>query len=62
MGWGHHQLPLVIPLLFYHGRIAPYPYSTRWLDDFPQPEVAERLYSQRFPLIDVTVIPDDRLV
>uniref|UniRef100_UPI00203C0184 Rpn family recombination-promoting nuclease/putative transposase n=1 Tax=Enterobacter hormaechei TaxID=158836 RepID=UPI00203C0184 len=59
---GHHQLPLVIPLLFYHGRIAPYPYSTRWLDDFPQPEVAERLYSQRFPLIDVTVIPDDRLV
>jgi predicted transposase/invertase (TIGR01784 family) len=20
---GHHQLPLVIPLLFYHGRIAP---------------------------------------
>ena len=58
---GHHQLPLVIPLLFYHGRIAPYPYSTRWLDDFPQPEVAERLYSQRFPLIDVTVAMLERL-
>lgn len=24
--------------------------------------MAERLYSQRFPLVDVTVIPDDRLV
>ncbi|ELM1665371.1 Rpn family recombination-promoting nuclease/putative transposase [Klebsiella oxytoca] len=29
MGWGHHQLPRVIPLLFYHGRISPYPHSTR---------------------------------
>lgn len=59
---GHHQLPLVIPLLFYHGRTSPYPYSTRWLDGFPQPEMAERLYSRSFPLIDVTEIPDDRLV
>ncbi len=59
---GHRQLPLVIPLLFYHGRTSPYPYSTRWLDDFPQPEVAERLYSQNFPLIDVTEIPDDQLI
>ncbi|STV87564.1 putative YhgA-like transposase [Klebsiella michiganensis] len=62
MGWGHHQLPLVIPLLFYHGRISPYPHSTRWLDGFSQPEVAERLYSQNFPLIDVTEIPDDQLI
>lgn len=59
---GHRQLPLVIPLLFYHGRTSPYPHSTRWLDDFLQPEVAERLYSQNFPLIDVTEIPDDQLI
>lgn len=59
---GHRQLPLVIPLLFYHGRTSPYPHSTRWLDGFSQPEVAERLYSQNFPLIDVTEIPDDQLI
>lgn len=59
---GHRQLPLVIPLLFYHGRTSPCPHSTRWLDDFSQPEVAERLYSHNFPLIDVTEIPDDQLI
>ncbi len=25
---GHDQLPLVIPVLFYHGLASPYPYST----------------------------------
>ncbi|MBS6494246.1 MAG: Rpn family recombination-promoting nuclease/putative transposase [Klebsiella oxytoca] len=55
-------MPRVIPLLFYHGRISPYPHSTRWLDGFSLPEVAERLYSQNFPLIDVTEIPDDQLM
>lgn len=59
---GHRQLPLVIPLLFYHGRTSPCPHSMRWLDDFSQPEVAERLYSHNFPLIDVTEIPDDQLI
>ncbi|VUS89022.1 Rpn family recombination-promoting nuclease/putative transposase [Klebsiella spallanzanii] len=59
---GHHQLPLVIPLLFYHGRTSPCPHSMCWLDDFSQPEVAERLYSHNFPLIDVTEIPDDQLI
>lgn len=31
---GHRQLPLVIPLLFYHGRTSPCPHSMRWLDVF----------------------------
>lgn len=31
---GHKKLPLVIPVLFYMGRRSPYPYSTRWLDEF----------------------------
>ena len=59
---GHKKLPLVIPILFYTGRRTPYPYSTRWLDEFDDPVLADRLYSHSFPLIDVTVIPDDEIM
>ena len=59
---GHKTLPLVIPILFYTGRHTPYPYSTRWLDEFDDPVLADRLYSHSFPLIDVTVIPDDEIM
>ncbi len=58
---GHKKLPLVIPLLFYHGTQSPYPYSTRWLDCFHHPDVAQTLYCQPCPLVDVTVIPDDEI-
>jgi len=59
---GHKKLPLVIPVLFYSGRRSPYPYSTRWLDEFGDPALAERLYGSAFPLVDVTVIPDDEIM
>ncbi|MEN4646507.1 Rpn family recombination-promoting nuclease/putative transposase [Pantoea agglomerans] len=59
---GHKRLPLVIPVLFYTGRRTPYPYSTRWLDEFDDPALADRLYSRSFPLVDVTVIPDDEIM
>ncbi|MEA9390003.1 Rpn family recombination-promoting nuclease/putative transposase [Acerihabitans sp. TG2] len=58
---GNKQMPLVIPLLFYHGRQSPYPYSTRWLDFFADPTEAQALYSQAFPLVDLTVIPDEEI-
>ncbi len=31
---GYKELPLVIPMLFYHGCRSPYPYSLCWLDEF----------------------------
>lgn len=58
---GHKKLPLVIPMLFYTGKRSPYPYSTRWLDEFANPELAGKLYSAAFPLVDVTTIPDDEI-
>ncbi|EAA8653706.1 Rpn family recombination-promoting nuclease/putative transposase [Salmonella enterica] len=58
---GHKKLPLVIPVLFYTGKRSPYPYSTRWLDEFDDPALAGKLYSSDFPLVDVTVIPDDEI-
>ena len=59
---GHKRLPLVIPILFYTGRRTPYPYSTRWLDEFDDSVLADSLYSHSFPLVDVTVIPDDEIM
>lgn len=58
---GHKTLPLVIPMLFYIGKRSPYPYSTRWLDAFTDPVLAARLYGEAFPLVDVTIIPDDEI-
>jgi predicted transposase/invertase (TIGR01784 family) len=59
---GHDQLPLVIPILFYHGLITPYPYSLSWLEGFTEPDLARQLYTGHFPLVDVTVIPDDEIM
>ncbi|MGE0969626.1 Rpn family recombination-promoting nuclease/putative transposase [Klebsiella sp. WOUb02] len=59
---GHKKLPLVIPVLFYTGKRSPYPYSTRWLDEFDDPVLAGQLYAGPFPLVDVTVIPDDDIM
>ena len=59
---GHTRLPLVVPMLFYHGATTPYPWSLNWLDCFADPQLARALYISPFPLVDVTVIPDDEIV
>lgn len=59
---GHKKLPLVIPILFYTGKRSPYPYSTHWLQEFSDPELAKKLYSSDFPLVDITVIPDEDIM
>ncbi|EJK1788595.1 Rpn family recombination-promoting nuclease/putative transposase [Escherichia coli] len=58
----HHELPLVIPLLFYHGERSPYPYSMNWLDCFRNPELAAKIYTRSFHLVDVTVLDDDEIM
>jgi len=58
---GHKTLPLVIPVLFYAGKRSPYPFSTRWQDEFDDPLLAEKLYSRAFPLVDITIIPDEEI-
>lgn len=59
---GHKRLPLVVPMLFYHGIATPYPYSLCWLDGFTHPAHARGLYATAFPLVDITTIPDDEIV
>lgn len=58
---GNKTLPLVVPMLFYHGQQSPYPWSLNWLDEFDCPQQARQLYSEAFPLVDITVIPDDEI-
>ncbi|WP_318386002.1 Rpn family recombination-promoting nuclease/putative transposase [Enterobacter sp.] len=59
---GHKKLPLVIPMLFYQGRRSPYPWSLNWLEGFSDPGIARELYGNAFPLVDITVIPDDDIM
>lgn len=59
---GHDTLPLVVPVLFYHGLISPYPYSMRGLDEFTLPAIVEKFYTTVFPLVDITVTPDDEIM
>lgn len=59
---GHEQLPLVIPLLFSHGRGSPWPYTLNWTELFASPGTARKLYTGNFPLIDVGAIDDDQIM
>lgn len=59
---GNKQLPLVIPMLFYAGKPSPCPNTTNWLQLFDNPPLAQQLYSEDFPLVDVTIIPDDEIM
>ncbi|WP_426496319.1 Rpn family recombination-promoting nuclease/putative transposase [Klebsiella grimontii] len=59
---GHKTLPLVVPMLFYHGAKSPYPFSLCWLEEFADTEAARRIYAAAFPLVDITVVPDDDIM
>lgn len=59
---GHKALPLVVPILFYHGVESPYPFSLSWLDEFAEPKIARQLYDAPFPLVDITVVSDDEIM
>ncbi|HGJ5881783.1 Rpn family recombination-promoting nuclease/putative transposase [Arsenophonus sp.] len=59
---GNNTLPVLIPVLFYHGTTSPYPYTTQWFDCFADPELAESVYKQAFPLVDITTIPDEEIL
>ncbi|EBS3160087.1 transposase [Salmonella enterica subsp. enterica serovar Corvallis] len=59
---GHDTLPLVVPILFYHGPESPWPYSLNWHNMFVKPDMAKALYSHEFALVDLTTMPDNQLL
>ncbi len=60
---GHKNLPVVVPLLFYQGGgKGGYPYSNDWVSCFSDAELARDIYTRPFPVIDLSVIPDEEIV
>lgn len=59
---GHKSLPLVIPILFYHGQKTPYPFDINWTQCLPLPALAQKIYANAFPLIDITIVDDALLL
>ncbi|HGJ5877735.1 MAG TPA: Rpn family recombination-promoting nuclease/putative transposase, partial [Arsenophonus nasoniae] len=59
---GHKELPLVFPILFYCGEQSPHPYSTDWLDCFSGRDIAEKIYTKPFKLVDVTTLDDGEIM
>lgn len=59
---GNTRLPVVVPLLFYHGDVRPYPYVNDWLECFDNPTLARNIYTQAYPLVDVSVMTDDEVM
>ncbi|HGJ5876692.1 MAG TPA: Rpn family recombination-promoting nuclease/putative transposase, partial [Arsenophonus sp.] len=59
---GHKKLPIVFPILFYCGEKSPHPYSTDWLDCFSGKDIAEKIYTKPFKLVDVTTLEDGEIM
>ncbi len=59
---GHKTIPLVIPILFYHGEESPYPHSMDWINEFDDPDLARQVFYNAFPLVDITITPDDDIM
>jgi len=56
------KLPLIYPLVFYHGKRSPYPYSMDFLRLFEDPSLAKSILYNPFSLVDVTQLSDDALL
>lgn len=59
---GYKKLPVVYPILFYAGEKSPHPHSTYWLDCFNDSELAEKIYTKPFKLVDVTTLDDGEIM
>jgi len=58
---GHTSLPLVYPLVIYHGKKTPYPYSCEVFDLFDDKDAAKELLFKPFHLIDLTQTPNEKI-
>ncbi|MBP2168261.1 putative transposase/invertase (TIGR01784 family) [Erwinia toletana] len=56
------SLPLVIPIVFYHGRQRPYPHSRYLRKTTNEPELVMGLHDTCFLLVDISTIPDDEII
>lgn len=55
------KLPVVFPLIFYHGTDSPYPYSLNFLDLFHEPELMSKYFARNINIVDLTQISDETI-
>jgi predicted transposase/invertase (TIGR01784 family) len=55
------KLPVVFPVIFYHGVESPYPYSLNFLDLFHEPALMKEYFARTTHLIDLTQISDEAI-
>lgn len=55
------KLPVVFPLIFYHGTDSPYPYSLNFLDLFHEPELMAEYFARNTNIVDLTQISDEAI-
>jgi len=58
---GHPKLPMVLPLVLYHGNSSPYPHSNEIWACFENPELAKKWALGTFELIDLTVQSNEEI-
>ncbi len=56
------KLPLILTITFYNGKKRPYPYTMDFFELFEDSALAKELYTAPFPLVDLSVIPDEELL
>jgi predicted transposase/invertase (TIGR01784 family) len=55
------KLPVVFPLIFYHGVESPYPHSLKFLDLFYEPELMAEYFAKNINIVDLTQISDETI-
>jgi recombination-promoting nuclease RpnB len=59
---GYPDLPVVVPILYYRGKVTPYPYTGNLFNCFgKQKELAKVVYSRPYSIIDVASLSDDEI-
>ncbi|OJA00989.1 hypothetical protein BEV13_01440 [Rickettsiella grylli] len=59
---GHAFLPIVVAMLYYRGKVTPYPYTGNIFDCFGKNKtIAEKIYLRPYPIIDITSLSDDAI-
>jgi predicted transposase/invertase (TIGR01784 family) len=59
---GHADLPIVVPILYYRGKVTPYPYKGDIFDCFGKNKVlAEKIYLRPYPVIDIAAMSDNEI-
>jgi len=55
------HLPLIWPIVFYHGEQRPYPFSTDIRDCFANRDLASALFDRPYQLVDISCYSDEQL-